>query len=187
MRSILLAVTMIIGRTRFNIYLLCCVIAVCAFGCKTSPEKKREKQVSTLALHLEVVPDQSDFGRAITLFRSKPISLNIDKAPFLTESHVEEARIVDEVEGWVLAIKFDSRGTWLLEQYTTTNPGKHIAIFSVFGGDKKEARWLAAPVITRRIPNGTLRFTPDASREEAEDIALGLNNLAKQVAKKSKW
>lgn len=178
---------MIIGRARFNIYLLC-LIALCAFGCKSSPEKEREKQLSTLALHMEVVPDESQFSRNITVFRDKPVSVHIDKSAFLTESHVEEARIVEEMDGWVLAIKFDKRGTWLLEQYTTTNPGKHIAIFSTFGpGKKKEARWIAAPVITRRIPNGTLRFTPDASRDEAEDIVLGLNNLAKKVAEKSKW
>jgi hypothetical protein len=44
-----------------------------------------------------------------------------------------------------------------------------------------ESRWLAAPVIPRRISNGVLTFTPDASREEADLIAIGLNNVAKKV------
>jgi Preprotein translocase subunit SecD len=176
---------MITGRARFNIYFLC-AIALCFCGCQ-SPEKKREKQISRLALHIEVVPDMSEFSQSITLFRTKPVVVHIDRSAFLTEAHVAEAEIVDDMEGWALAIKFDQRGTWLLEQYTTTSPGKHIAIFSTWGLDKKEGRWLAAPVITRRISNGSLRFTPDCSREEAEEIVHGLKNLARQVAKKSKW
>jgi preprotein translocase subunit SecD len=185
LRSILLAVTMIIGRTRFNIYLLALLIA-CGFGCQ-SPEKKREKQVTALALHLEVLPDVSDFSRTITVFREKPLTVHIDKSAFLTETQVAGAEIVEDGDGWGLQIKFGKRGTWLLEQYTTSNPGKHIAIFSTFGGEKKEARWLAAPLITRRISNGILKFTPDASREEAEEIVFGLNNVAREVEKESKW
>ena len=56
-----------------------------------------------------------------------------------------------------------------------------IAIFSQFGEEMKDYRWLAAPVINRRISDGVLVFTPDATREEAEEIALGLNNVAKKV------
>ena len=43
-----------------------------------------------------------------------------------------------------------------------------------------EGRWLAAPRINKRIADGVLVFTPDATREEAEQIALGLNNLAQK-------
>ncbi len=180
---------MIIGWSRFNIYLLCGLLAATA-GCKTPEQKaakKKEKQISTLAVHLEVARDSMDFSRSIQVFREKPLVVNIDKSPFLTEAQVAEAKIVPERDGWALLIKFDQRGTWLLEQYTTTNPGKHMAIFSVFGEDKKDARWLAAPLITRRISNGILTFTPDATRAEAEELVFGLNNLAKQVSEKSKW
>jgi hypothetical protein len=45
----------------------------------------------------------------------------------------------------------------------------------------KDCRWLAAPVISHRIGDGVLVFTPDATREEAEEIALGLNNVAKKT------
>ena len=45
----------------------------------------------------------------------------------------------------------------------------------------KDYRWLAAPVISHRISDGVLVFTPDATREEAEEIALGLNNVSKKV------
>jgi hypothetical protein len=51
----------------------------------------------------------------------------------------------------------------------------------------KQARWIAAPVIHGRISNGSLVFTPDASREEADEIARGLTNIAKKIAAKDKW
>ena len=81
----------------------------------------------------------------------------------------------------------ERRGKWLLEQKTTTNPGKHIAIFAEWGKKLKESRWLAAPVIPRRISNGVLTFTPDATREEMEQLVLGLNNLAAKMSEQDKW
>ncbi|MGA9450667.1 MAG: hypothetical protein WBW41_04895 [Verrucomicrobiia bacterium] len=41
-----------------------------------------------------------------------------------------------------------------------------------------DSRWLAAPLITRRIANGVLAFTPDCSRAEADQLVLGLNQVA---------
>ena len=61
----------------------------------------------------------------------------------------------------------------LLEQYTTGSKGKHLAISAEFG----QMRWIAAPVITQRIGDGLLVFTPDTSREEAARIVSGLNRV----------
>ena len=74
-----------------------------------------------------------------------------------------------------MSIQFDHQGTLLLEQYSTLNRGRKFAIFTQFGDKLKESRWLAAPIISRRITDGLLMFTPDATREEAEQIARGLN------------
>ena len=46
-----------------------------------------------------------------------------------------------------------------------------------------DSRWLAAPVISRRIDNGVLVFTADCERDEADQLVLGLNNVAKQIHK----
>jgi hypothetical protein len=73
----------------------------------------------------------------------------------------------------------------LLEQYTASNPGKRVAIFSQFGKKLDQARWLAAPVIYRRISDGVLTFTPDTDLKEAEEIELGLNNHAKETQPKA--
>src|SRR5258707_149936 len=79
----------------------------------------------------------------------------------------------------------------LREQYSGANPGLHLAIFSEFPDPQNEkvalSRWLAAPRISRRIADGILSFTPDATREEAEEIALALNHVAAQIKKDSQW
>ena len=84
-------------------------------------------------------------------------------------------------------MQFDRHGSWLLEQYSTQNLGRHFAIFSQFAAppDQKlnQGRWLAAPKLTQRITNGVLTFAPDATREEAEQIVVGLNNVAKKLHK----
>jgi preprotein translocase subunit SecD len=180
---------MIIGRSRFNIYLLALLVAGTC-GCRTAKEKeqkKKEKQFATLSVHIEVVPNSMDFSMAVPVFRDKPMTVTIDKDPFLTEAQVSAASVVEVVGGFVLELKFERRGAALLEQYSMVYPGKHLAIFSRFGGDKTEGRWLAAPKLTYRLANGVLTFTPDATREEAEQIALGLNNVAKKIAEKYKW
>lgn len=81
---------------------------------------------------------------------------------------------------YAIRIIFDSTGTILLDELTTSNKGRHIAIFCQFG----DIRWIAAPLITQKNLNGVFVFTPDATREEAERIVRGLNNVAKAVQPK---
>jgi hypothetical protein len=45
------------------------------------------------------------------------------------------------------------------------------------------SRWIAAPLLSGRISTGLFAFTPDTTREEADRIARGLNNVAEQVRK----
>jgi len=46
-----------------------------------------------------------------------------------------------------------------------------------------DGRWLAVPSITQRINDGVLTFTPDCSREEADELVAGLNVVAKKTQK----
>jgi len=169
---------MVIWPTRFNIYLLCLALLASVAGCR-SPESKRDKQLAALRLHLEVNPDSLGLSEAVPIYRASPIMININRSPFLNEGNVAEARVIpDSLGGFALAVRFDQMGTRLLEQFTAANPGRRLAIFSEFGEKQMEHRWLGAPRIVRRIPNGEISFTPDATREEAEQIAKGLNNVA---------
>jgi len=188
LRSDFVAVTMLIGRTRINLYLLCFagLAAVLVAGCRTGDS--RDKQFSALRLHMEATSDAMSFSRVVPIYRENPMSLRVDRDPFLTEVNVASAKVVDEVGGFVIQIQFDRRGAWLLEQYTTSNPGRRVAIYSEFGGKGfREARWLGAPTIRRRISDGLFTFTPDATRAEAEEVVLGLNNLARKLETASKW
>jgi preprotein translocase subunit SecD len=168
--------------TRFNAYLLL-VIAV-GFLCGCSTEKSRQKkQLSSLRIHLEVNPDNPNSETA-TISHSGA-SLNVESEPFLTEVHVKEASVVDTPGGFAIEITFGKQGGRLLEQYTTANRGKHMAIFCRFvtPPDKQlnGGRWLGAPLIRQRIGNNKLTFTPEATREEAEAIAQGLTNIGKKL------
>jgi preprotein translocase subunit SecD len=93
---------------------------------------------------------------------------------------VSRAQVVEDAGGFTLQIRFDRLGTQILENHTASRPGSRLAIFSEFGERLEKARWLAAPVIRHRISDGLLVFTPDADREEAGQIALGLNNLVRR-------
>jgi preprotein translocase subunit SecD len=166
---------------RFNIYLTVALVAMVVCGCRTPSESKAKKQLSTLRLHLEAGRDAAVATKAVPVYRRQPCMVNVEKAPSLNESNVSGAEVVDVVGGFALRIQFDHVGTTQLEEVSTANRGKRIAVFSQFGENLKDYRWLAAPVISQRITDGVFIFTPDATREEAEEIALGLNNTAKKT------
>jgi len=175
---------MIIQWRRFNIYLSAALAVALLCGCNTA-ESKRKKRVSTLQLRVEMNPDPMGRTEKVQIYRAQPFWMTVEKKPFLTEAYVKEAKVIDVIGGFALQVQFDQQGSWLLEQYTAALRGKHIGIFSQFciPPDEKlnEGRWLAAPLIQTHITDGLLVFTPDASREEAEEIAMGLNNVAKKV------
>jgi len=169
---------------RFNTYLAVSLALTFICGCDTE-KSKQKKIVATLRLHQELRPDPMGKTEEATIFREHPIKMTIAREPFLTEAHVKEAKVIDSLGGFAVSIQFDRQGTWLLEQFTAATRGKHVLIFSQFIGPKEEklnkGRWLAAPKIQNHIADGLIIFTPDATREEAERIALGLSNVAKKL------
>jgi len=179
---------MMIRWERFNTYLLAAVAAAAAVvcGCESTGKPGSKKLLSVLRLHVAASPDATGAQKTITVYRQNPVNISVEKQPFLSEGNVAEAKVIDVVGGFALSIKFDQLGTSLLEEYTAANRGRRIAVFTQFGEKIEHSRWLAAPVIGR-IADGVFTFTPDATREEAEQIALGLNNLARKVQKWNEW
>jgi len=173
---------MVIAARRFNIYLQILLSSLLLSSCK-SMEKK---QLSILAVHLET-KDLPDHVEQVLISRDRPFSLNVQKEAFLTQNDIAQAQVIDVVGGFALRLQFDHQGAWLLEQASGGSPGKHLAIFSQFivppENKLNTGRWLAGPRMNKRITDGVLVFTPDATREEAEKIALGLNNVAKSLGK----
>jgi len=172
--------------------MLCVMVALC--GCKSAdkkadekaehkPDYKEKKLAATLQIYLENRNDLPEHQRSVSVIRSTPVQLKIQKSPFVTEAFLDEAQVVDTRADFVIMLKFDRHGRLTLEQYSSLNLGRHFVIFSQFGAGVHQSRWLAAPLIQKRITDGVLTFTPDASREEAEEIVKGLNNVAEKAKK----
>jgi hypothetical protein len=173
--------TMKVYPFRFNIYLALIAVALFSAGCKT--KSADEKKVSALRIHIESNVDPNGTSQTISLLRADPVSITINHTPILTEDDVVAARVLDTPAGFSVELKFSDTGTITLEQYSASNPDRHFIIFGQWGEKGTEGRWLAAPLITHRIINGILSFTPDMSRDDAYRFVLGLNNVAKANAK----
>lgn len=166
---------------RFNSYflaLLAAALACFGTGCKTPGRKAPQ---TTLRIHAEAT-DNSSFTRKIEVYRTFPTKMLVEQSPLLTEAEVKEAAVVEALGGFALQFKLDSRGRWLLDHHSSLHRGRKLAIFATFGEGGKKARWLAAPVLSHRISNGQLIFTPDATREEAELIVAGLKRTKPEPA-----
>jgi hypothetical protein len=160
---------------QFNIYLALAAAAGLLCGCLTN---RPHGQVSAVRVHLEANPDNATTTEQITVVRGDPVLVTISKQPILTEANLVAAKIIDAPGGFFIEIRFDETGTWILEQDTAANTGRHLAIFGQWGEKLANGRWLAAPLISHRIADGTLAFTPDMSRSEADQFMLGLSNTA---------
>ena len=165
----------------FNGFLALAALALVA-GCGTTEERQRKKEISTFRVHVES-DQQSDHSSAISVMRSSPMLLNIDREAVLDENNVAAALVVEQLGGFVIEVKFNRQGSWILERTTVMNKGRHLAIFSYFG----QSRWLAAPQIPSRNSSGVLRFTPDCTREEAERFVRGLNNTVRKAERRENW
>ncbi|MGO9587814.1 MAG: SecDF P1 head subdomain-containing protein [Limisphaerales bacterium] len=162
---------------RFNIYLALAVLLGLACGCQTS---KKKTPTAALRVHIEVSPEPGGTSQSISVLRADPVLVTIKREPILTEANIVSARVINARGGFAIEIKFDENGTWLLEQYSAANPGGHFVIGGKWSEKPGESRWLAAPVISRRISDGVLVFTADCEREEADQLVLGLNEIAKE-------
>jgi|KBSMisStandDraft_5_1062788.scaffolds.fasta_scaffold263341_2 preprotein translocase subunit SecD len=175
---------MLVRFNGFNLYLALAILVASMVGCAT-PANEEKKVLSTLRLHLQARPEPMAHTEVVEVYRVSPVKFSIDEIPFLTEAMVKEAKVIDAEGGFALQIQFDQKGTWLLEEYTSANRTKHIVVVSQFvePGEKElnKGRPLAAPRINNHITNGLFIFSPDASREEAERIALGLNHVAEKL------
>ena len=163
--------------TRFNIILA--VVLLVALGCKTSEEKKRAKEAAFLRFHIERNVDGTQHNAPVPVYRANPMLVGVERNAALDEDFMDKVELVaaDEFGNLAIKVTFNAAGTRRLDYITSSYKGKRLAVHAKW----TESRWLAAPLITRRITDGVFIFTPDASREECERIVRGLNNvIAKQ-------
>ncbi len=156
-------------------------------GCQTTASKPKN-WVANLRLYLETNPDAAGNSMSVPVYRGSPVMINVEKSPFLDERYVTNAVVVGTTNIFAIKVQFDNFGRVLLEEYSTANRSLRCVIFSQYGEKKKfQQRWLAAPMFTQTIKDGTLEFTPDASREEADKIVRGLMNTTKENRKNNAW
>ena len=167
----------------FNLYLLFLIGLLTAMcGCQ-SDDHKGDQHLASLRIHLENRAQLPDAGKTVSVIRANPVLVTINTEPVLTEASVVHATLLDSPVGYAVEVKFDEVGSYTLEQYTSAYQGKHFVIFGQWSENITNSRWLAAPLITHRLANGVFAFTPDASHEEARQLVIGLNNVARQIAK----
>lgn len=171
---------------RFNLFLAMVALLALAGGCSTMSALgfKKDEPLGTLRVHIELSPSNAiaskETAQTVTVLRAYPVNVTIDKDPVLTENNLVGAKVVKTPDAPAIEVKFDENGTWILEQYSAANPGRHFVIYAQWGKDMKDGRWIAAPLITSRINNGILSFTPDMSTNETDQLITGLNNVIKE-------
>jgi hypothetical protein len=144
-------------------------------------EQDPSKQASTVRLHMETEAPGMGTGK-IKVLRTNPVEINVEKDPFLDEGFLERASVLDTVGGHMILLKFTQQGALRLQMWTVAKTGRRIAVWARW----TEGRWLGAPVAARALEDGILAFTPDATREEAERIVRGLNNVAVKLGNQKK-
>ncbi|HEX5400592.1 MAG TPA: hypothetical protein VFY06_16215 [Verrucomicrobiae bacterium] len=160
---------------RFNLFLaLTSLVLLC--GCQTD---KKPKDVATLRVFVESNTANSGATQTVSVLRSDPMLVTIYSDPILSEANIVEAKVIDTRGGFAIQIQFDELSGGLLEQYSASSLGRHFVIMAQWGEKLAHSRWLAAPLITRRIADARLSFTPDMTRAEADQLVLGLNNVVK--------
>ena len=167
----------------FNLYLLSLLVLAAAAGGCQSAKDKAAKHLATLRFYVEQRAQLPDSGKTVSIIRASPVLVTINTEPVLTEYNIINAALLETPVGYSVEVQLDQIGTACLEQYTSAYEGKHLVIFGQWSESTTNSRWLAAPIITHRIKDGVFAFTPDASHEEADQLVVGLNNMAKKIAK----
>jgi hypothetical protein len=191
----------------FNIFLLT-LLAVVTGGCQAMHMGGLDmsQEYSTLRIYLESAKGGSSGGNMVLVTRAK-IPMYVNPEPFLTEDDLAKATLVDNADGtYDIRVQFNDHGALVLDMNTSSSPGRSLIIFSQWPPrgwsepkNQKEADaqktaeadpakprakgWLSAVLIRKGMTEGSFQFTPDASRQEAERIVRGLNNMVKTINK----
>ena len=153
-----------------------------AAGC-ASRQKKKDEEISTIRLHMEVNPQMVRRNMQVSILRAQPVLITVGESYVMHEGYLNRAEIIEANGVHNVRLQFVSSGSRLLETETSVNLGRRLAVFAQF----PEGRWLAAPVVSSRITNGVFTFTPDANLEETRRLVDGLNLVIEKRRKQDKF
>jgi hypothetical protein len=165
--------------SRFNIILA--MFLLLPLGCKTSEERKKAKEATFMRFHIESNVDGTQHNMRVPVYRSNPIMVGVERDATLDEGFMDKVELVtvDEFGNYAIKVTFNEQGAKRLDYVTSTYKGRRFVVQARW----TETRWLAAPLVTKRITDGVFIFTPDASREECERIISGLKNVIAKLKK----
>jgi hypothetical protein len=183
---------------RFNLFFL--LIAVALSGCASTPEAKKRREEAKEGTQIRVFREATDFtGRAadagsIGISKAKfprvePVEITVQKSPILDERDVKNARVIDTdvPDQFVIGVEFTEHGALVLQMNSVAIQGRRLVIAGRWSDGKiAQSRWLSAPVVRRAFDQGVLVFTPDCTRDEADRIVRGLNNVAVKLENQEK-
>jgi hypothetical protein len=183
----------------FNIYLLAAGV-VLGSGC-ASRSLSANKDYATLSVYLEGLAGN---GSLVQVGRAK-IPVLVQGEALLTEEDLARAKLVDNPDGTcAIQVTFNDHGAVVLDMNTTANRGRHLVLYcqlrprrgsqgpadgaatspdKTAPGQRGFFPWLSMMLIRTAVTGGSLQFTVDVSRAEAEQIVLGLNNLVTELNK----
>lgn len=143
-------------------------------GCSSLPGQTKSK--ATVAIYLEGSPVEEGRVIPIEIFRAAPRVLHIYRSPTIGMDSFDTLTLRETVDGGhVLHITLNRSGTLYLENLSISQRGKRLVIGASFGENNPQLRWLSALLISEKISNGNLIFTPDASIAECKQIVDGVN------------
>ncbi|MBL9175781.1 MAG: hypothetical protein JNL10_19720 [Verrucomicrobiales bacterium] len=154
---------------------------------KDSKPKKASDRYSVIRYHLETTDDGN--GPKAEVLRSRPQLIPIEKMPFFDERDVAAADLIETPDGgFILQVEGTTHGRNAMEMATVSANGRRVAIYAQWmtDTDTPEIRWIAAPMVRGTVRNGTLRFSVDCDRSEAQMLVDGLNNVAVKLKNRPK-
>lgn len=176
------------ARSWFNLLLVLSLASGLVSGAAESSDTSRKrsrkpKPVERIRVHVESRHDIAERSLKVEVGQGPgAMKFQVEKLPILNEVHVERAALLEVPGGFQVQLKFDSLGAKILESYTAAAAGRHLLLLTEFD---EESRWIAAPLIRRRIGDGVLAFSPQITREEADRLVKGLNQAIDK--RKKQW
>ena len=172
---------------------------IAATGCASTPDQKQTKKDKKDVAQMRIFREANDFtGQAaeagslgVTMAkvgRADPMEFQVLKDPVLDERDLKKAELVEEAHGgFSIGIEFTRHGTMVLEMNSLAVQGGHLLVAGRWSdGTNVLGRFIAAPLIRRRLDKGIIAFTPDMNRDEATRFVRGLNNVAIKLENQAK-
>jgi hypothetical protein len=164
----------------FNIILV--ALIALTTGCLTDGMPKA-KEASTFKLFVETGRQLAERSQEVTVLTDPPLKLNVETEPFIEESDITGAKLIEADGRFAVQVTFSHHGSLVLETTSYAQRGKFIAIFSQF----PEPRWIGALPIRAPIKNGEIIFRMNDTRERCERLVSGLNKVAAAMKKAGQY